>query len=246
MKKRPTPSQEAVEVYNGATPIPFYISVQDSSNKQTELYVDAIHDTGLSFNLRVYHDKVLKEAILIRLPHTAPGIISVQQGVQITISQSFFHMPEAVQLPMEFSLEQIQSGKAKDIALQPLVEVARKLPKLKFLRHFSNYFPVKVVAKDSTTGAFHYQDGTIREFSMAADKSLPTDVCPQEEIRRQLMYRLDHCGEPWSIKDYHCLQMDPCSLTTAPIPILGCIFGGAIGCGVCIFLAIMMAASEAG
>jgi hypothetical protein len=206
--------------------------------------------------LGVYHDETPLEVVSVLITDRRPYGITVKKNGEVIFDERFV-IPEEneISTPMELSLAQLQEGEAKDPALNPLVSVARRIPQLEFLPLFSEVLPVRVYWKSMYSGQLEYRDGNIARLSFSTQE---LNECTEEEQERQYRLRSENCDQSWqeyinsaNLRDTDCLlcsliAIDPC--IGAPInahAVFGCIFGGPIGCGVSIGIAIFLWAGSA-
>jgi hypothetical protein len=212
--------------------------------------------TGETLHLGVYHNEIPLEVVSVLITDRRPYGITVKKDGEVIFDERFV-IPEEdeISTPMELSLAQLEVGEADDPALDPIVKVAGKIPQLEYLPIFAEVLPVRVNWESMYSGKLEYENGNIARISFSGQE---LSECTKEEQERQYKLRTKHCDQSWQDyinsadpKDTDCLlcsliAIDPC--TGLPIDshaMLGCIFGGAIGCGVSIGIAVFLWASSA-
>lgn len=226
---------------------------KDPSGNVLELLFDK---TGETLHLGVYQNGIPKEIVSVLIINRRPyGVIIKKDGK--TIFDKRFTIPEEKEIstPMELSLSQIKEGEAIDPSLNPIIDVARQMPKLEYMPLFADLFPVRVYYESMYSGILEYADGNTARTSFSGRE---LTECTKEEQGRQYTLRMKNCDQSWQEyinsahpRDTDCLMcllllLDPC--TGQPIDgeaILGCIFGGPIGCGISIGIAILLYSSAA-
>jgi len=228
-------------------------TMEDSQGRKLELVMEK---TGETLHLGVYHNGKPLEVVSVLITKRRPYGVTIRKNSEVIFDERFI-IPEEdeINTPMELSLDQIEKGEAKDPELNPIVNVARKIPKLEFLSLFAKVLPVRVYWESMYSGQLDYADGNVAKLSFNTEE---LNECTEEERNRQYTLRSKHCDQTWQeyidsvkIRDTDCLlcaliAIDPC--TGLPInahAFFGCIFGGPIGCGVSVAIAIILWAGSA-
>lgn len=228
-------------------------TIEDTDGRDLEL---VMKKTGETLHLAVYKERIPLEVVSVLITDRRPYGVIIQKDGEVIFDERF-NIPEEEEIstPMELDLAMLEEGEINDPELLPVIEVAREIPQLEYMPLFNEVFPVRIYWESMYSGLLEYADGKIAKLSFSGTE---LNECTEEEQERQYELRLNNCDKSWQeyinsmpLRDTDCLlcsliAIDPC--TGVPIDshaILGCIFGGAIGCGISIGIAVFLWASSA-
>ncbi len=229
------------------------VTAKDSTGHDLVLVVKK---TGEALHLAVYGEGIPNDVVPVLITDRRPYGVIVQKEGEVTLDERFVIPKEKeISTPMELSLAQPEEGGARDRALAPVVEVARAIPQLEYMPLFAEVLRIRVFWESMYSGLLEYPGGNVARLSFSG-RAL--HQCTEDEQKRQYELRTEHCDGSWQdyissahLRDTDCLlclliAIDPCTgLRINSHAMLGCVLGGAIGCGISIGIAAFLWASSA-